>query len=227
MSKQKFTRNRGLNKQKSFPTVEGWGINDADYKVTTRVDGRTVMCPIYNKWVAIIKRSRNQKLLAKRPSLVGNSVHPDWKYFSRFKLWMESKIWVGLEIDKDILVKGNKEYGPYTCCFVPNYINMLVSCNNKSLIGLPLGVTIASGCTDRYVARLQGAGGMYLGSFGNPMEAHRVWCLAKATQIENIVDKWRAAGEAENFSLGVARKLLDRAEDLRLNVHMESEVKFV
>lgn len=227
MSKTKYTRNRGLNKPKEFPTVSGWGINDADYKVFVRVGNKSVMCPFYRKWSAMIKRAYSKNTLSKRPVLEGTTVNIVWKYFSAFKSWMETQDWEGLEIDKDILIKGNKEYGPNTCCFVPNYINMLVSSNNKSLVGLPLGVTFVSGYSDRYVARVQGEGKRYLGVFQDPLTAHQAWCMAKAVQIEAAIEKWRLGGETENFSLIVAEKLLDRAADLRLNANKRTEVKSV
>lgn len=31
------------------------------------------------------------------------------------------------QLDKDILVPGNKVYGPDTCCFVPQWLNILIS----------------------------------------------------------------------------------------------------
>lgn len=227
MSKEKLTRSRGLNKQKMFATIAGWGINDADYKVRTVVNGKVTLCPFYRKWITIISRAYSEKSAVYRPPLVGNSIHSDWKYFSAFKLWMESKVWFGLEIDKDIIVKGNKEYGPTTCCFVPKYINMLISPNNKNSTGLPLGAVASAGCVGRYNATSQGGKSQYLGSFGDPMEAHRVWCLAKAKHIEDTVERWRMAGISENFSYTVAEKLIDRAVDLRLNAQMKTEVKSV
>lgn len=48
-----------------------------------------------------------------------------------------------MNLDKDILVKGNKIYSPKTCCIVPNNINTIISTTHKSLNNkskLPIGV---------------------------------------------------------------------------------------
>ena len=40
-----------------------------------------------------------------------------------------------MNLDKDILIKGNKLYSPNTCCFVPKRLNILfVNTNNKYII---------------------------------------------------------------------------------------------
>jgi len=45
-----------------------------------------------------------------------------------------------LELDKDILFKGNKVYSPEICCFVPHVINTLFLNCKKNRGDLPLGV---------------------------------------------------------------------------------------
>ena len=41
----------------------------------------------------------------------------------------------GWQLDKDILLKGNKIYSPDTCCFVPQEINSIaVDSNNNFFI---------------------------------------------------------------------------------------------
>ena len=47
---------------------------------------------------------------------------------------------MSLDLDKDILFKGNKVYSPETCCFVPHAINTLFLNGKKNRGGLPLGV---------------------------------------------------------------------------------------
>ena len=46
-----------------------------------------------------------------------------------------------MQLDKDILIKGNKIYGPDTCVFVPHHINSLfTSRKNTRCEELPIGV---------------------------------------------------------------------------------------
>lgn len=59
----------------------------------------------------------------------------EWLCFQVFAPWAESQVgfdklkpkW---QLDKDILVQGNKIYGPDTCCFIPHRINSLVIKSN-------------------------------------------------------------------------------------------------
>ena len=45
-----------------------------------------------------------------------------------------------MDLDKDILVKGNKIYSPETCMFVPQNINKLFTKSNKIRGKYPIGV---------------------------------------------------------------------------------------
>src|SRR5690606_36100917 len=101
-------------------------IDDKDYQVSKGntyrdADGKKKMkytwkCPIYQSWA-----SMKQRVI--KNDYGGCYVVQEWLTFSNFKSWCEQRPHVGLELDKDILAKGNKTYGPDYCEFVPNYIN--------------------------------------------------------------------------------------------------------
>jgi hypothetical protein len=62
----------------------------------------------------------------------------EWFLYDNFYEWLHKQenfeIWKNMPrsaLDKDILVKGNKVYGPDTCCLVPNYVNSLFISRNK------------------------------------------------------------------------------------------------
>lgn len=106
--------------------VSGIGVNDASYIVQPSTNGVVLMCPFYRIWKAILLRcytSTNKK----DPTYVDCYVCDEWIKFSNFKLWMEKQDWIGKEIDKDILIQGNKVYSPDTCLFVSKRINALVT----------------------------------------------------------------------------------------------------
>ena len=46
----------------------------------------------------------------------------------------------GWELDKDILVKGNKIYSPDTCCFVPKEVNTVFTKRQSKRGDYPIGV---------------------------------------------------------------------------------------
>jgi len=123
--------------------VYGVGLNDSDYNTITKRNNKIIWrCQFYAKWEGMLKRCYSSRYHKTRPTYIGCSVCPEWRYFSKFRLWMENQKWEGLELDKDLLVKGNKIYGPNTCCFIPQAINSIFGhgCKKKSNLHLPEGV---------------------------------------------------------------------------------------
>ena len=51
----------------------------------------------------------------------------DWQRFTGFFYWMVGQEHCDLHLDKDILVPGNRMYGPQVCVLVPGYVNNIVS----------------------------------------------------------------------------------------------------
>ena len=105
--------------------VYGVGINDADYQVNPTIDGSRVMCPAYSAWHSMIERCYSEKYHDKKPTYKECYVCDEWLYFLKFKSWMEKQDYKGKELDKDILIQGNKVYSPETRIFVDKTINVL------------------------------------------------------------------------------------------------------
>ena len=62
----------------------------------------------------------------------------EWLHLQEnFGKWLNGEKW---ELDKDILVKGNKIYSPETCCLVPHNVNCLFLKSDASRGNLPIGV---------------------------------------------------------------------------------------
>ena len=117
----------------------GVGVNDSDYVTDKRKNKKVIWkCPFYEKWTSMLTRCYSLKYHKRYPTYIGCSVCPEWHYFSKFRLWMELQNWKGMDLDKDLLVKGNQVYGPDTCCFVPAAINYLFGSGEKKKINLDL-----------------------------------------------------------------------------------------
>lgn len=157
--------------------VKGIGINDADYVVQPTINGKQIMCPFYKVWVNMIFRCYSEKMLARHPTYAGCSVCDDWLTFSKFKLWMEGQDWSGKELDKDILIPGNKIYGPDYCVFVDSSTNNFVidcrAARGEWPIGVSfrkdLGMFVAACCNP--ITKKQ----KNLGYFNCPNQAHAAW----------------------------------------------------
>ena len=133
-------------------------INDIKYKPDdwSRKCMEPVMCGIgyrgsenvdctsesYLKWHDMLVRCYNEKFHGRQPQYKGCSVCEEWLNYSNFKVWYDQHKIHGMELDldKDILFKGNKVYSPESCCFVPHAINTLFLNGKKNRGDLPLGV---------------------------------------------------------------------------------------
>lgn len=166
--------------------VYGVGINDANYVTQPTIDGKKVICPFYIRWTSMLKRCHSAKYQAKFPTYVGCSVAEEWLTFSNFRKWMVEQDWKDKQLDKDLLIEGNKSYSPETCAFVCRALNQLLTDSAAIRGELPIGV---SKRRKKYEARVNKDGKrIYLGTFNTPEEAHAAWKKAKALIILNSLD---------------------------------------
>lgn len=82
-----------LNSLANRKPLFGFGINDADYLVTTKINGKRLTCPYYRVWANAIKRSYCEKYQDKNQSYLGCSVSKEWFKFSNFRKCMEVQDW--------------------------------------------------------------------------------------------------------------------------------------
>lgn len=91
--------------------IWGRGFNDTEY-------GRRNSAAL-KIWYGMFTRCYNPNYHAVEPTYKDACVCEEWWTASNFKKWFDENYVEGYQLDKDILVKGNKVYGPNTCCFVP------------------------------------------------------------------------------------------------------------
>ena len=176
------SKNPLLNKK----LVQGVGVNDADYQIHPSVNGKKEMCPYYRKWSDMIKRCYSEKALALNPSYKDCSVCDEWLLFSAFKSWMVKQDWQDKDLDKDIMVQGNKIYSPVTCLFVDPDVNMLLTRGNSIKRDLPIGVSFDKQ-RGKYQAKHKRNGKTkMLGRYGTAEEAHEVYKKFKYKLIKEV-----------------------------------------
>ena len=116
----------------------------------------------------------------------------NFKDYSFFYEWCNSQIGFGgygWQLDKDILVKGNKVYSEHSCVFVPQEINTLFVKCNKSRGKYPIGVTYSRGV---FIAQItKGGKRNSLGYFETVEEAFQAYREAKEDYIKVVADKWK------------------------------------
>ena len=156
--------------------VYGIGINDAGYVVQPRIAGVNHICPFYKVWYSMFSRCYSKPALLRNPTYQGCSVDDQWHKFSSFKKWMELQDWDGNQLDKDLLVKDNKVYGPNTCVFISKSLNIFMTERSASRGDYPIGVCYEPS-TGKYKSQCHdpSRGQIYLGLYDTPENAHVVY----------------------------------------------------
>lgn len=193
--------------------VFGVGINDADYAVqrneTTEVNGKKKQklvwrCQYYTTWKSMLQRCYSAKYQERKPTYAGCSVSDEWLTFSSFKNWMETQDWEGKELDKDILVEGNKVYSADTCVFVTQMVNKFTTDNGANRGEWKIGVywckqtgKFRSQCSNPFTKKQE-----RLGYFDCEEAAHKAWANRKLELAHELA--------AIQTDPRVAKALIDR-----------------
>lgn len=123
-------------------TICGVGyLGEGKYKVT--IGGKKTK--EYEMWNNILRLCYNEKTKEKQPTYKDCTICDEWLNFQNFAQWYNDNYYEiegqEIQIDKDILIKGNKLYSPGTCVFVSRRINMLFTKNDARRGNLPIGVS--------------------------------------------------------------------------------------
>ena len=170
--------------------IRGVGIFDGDVG-----DGQTISNPIYVTWKHMLERCYNHQA-REHVTYINTTVCDDWLYYSNFKTWYLQNNWYTgdeiINLDKDILIKGNQQYGPMACVLVPHSLNMLFVTKRGSRGKYPIGVTRTSS-NKRFTARFSMSHNViYIGCFDTPEEAFQAYKKAKEQHIKDVADEYKA-----------------------------------
>ena len=191
------------------PSVYGAGISGAKYPPT--VNGRNTK--EYALWYSMLKRCYSDKYQKKQPTYEGCEVSNNFKSYEYFYEWCNEQVGFGMdgfELDKDLLIKGNKVYSETTCVFLPQEINTLLVKNTASRGEHLIGVSWSK--TNRaFKATVRRNKGKpeYLGYFNTELEAFNAYKQAKESFIKEQANNWkdtideRAYNALMNYEVGI------------------------
>ena len=178
--------NLKLGKVKDYlhPSIYGKGILGEGFKQSESQSYS------FQLWKNMLKRCYSEVSFKKSPSYEQCLTSETFNDYQQFKTWCNSQLGsgnTGWELDKDILVKGNKIYSEDTCCFVPKEINLLLVKHDKGRGDYLLGVDyhknrkqFRARCSDKH-----------LGWFNTELEAFYAYKEAKETYIKEVANKWK------------------------------------
>ena len=178
--------NLKLGKVKDYlhPSIYGKGILGEGFKQS---DSQSYS---FQLWKNMLKRCYSEVSFKKSPSYEQCLTSETFNHYQQFKTWCNQQLGfgnTGWELDKDILVKGNKVYSEDTCCFVPKEINLLLVKHDKGRGNYSLGVDyhksrkqFRARCSDKH-----------LGWFNTELEAFHAYKQAKEAYIKEVANKWK------------------------------------
>lgn len=175
-------------------------VNDANYNIRSTVvightlDGKPIRkelwkCPFYVRWFNMLTRCYNKSYLDKFPTYKDVTVCEEWLTFSNFKAWMEQQDWEGKELDKDLLVDGNKIYGPDNCIFLTKQLNYFLNTNESKRGEYLLGVyfekdsnRFVAQCNNPFTKRCE-----RIGRFRSELDAHQAYVEKKKKHALSLI----------------------------------------
>ena len=193
---QKLCQNKeiktGAVKDKLLPNVLGVGIVGDKYNC--KINGKHVK--EYQLWKDMLKRCYGEKRHLRHPTYKDCEVSDNFKSYEYFYEWCNKQIGFGNEywqLDKDLLVKGNKVYSENTCVFIPKEINLVLvkrtALRGEHLIGVHWCNT-----NKAFVATVSKGKGKreHLGLFNTELEAFHAYKQAKECHIKEVANKWKS-----------------------------------
>ena len=199
----------GNVKDPYIPSVFGVGITGTKYP--SREGDRNTK--EYMLWADMLRRCYSDDFKKKRPTYEGCEVSENFKSYEYFYEWcnnqfgFNNKDW---QLDKDLLVKGNKVYSETTCVFLPQEINtLLIKCTalrGNHLIGVSWSKRDKS-----FISRVHKNKGKseHLGLFKTEIEAFNAYKQAKEVFVKEQANKWkgkidvRAYNALMNYEVGI------------------------
>ena len=123
-------RNRGISDNFSPSNHEGY-LGDISY-----YNGMNIAkTDEYKHWSGMIERCFDKNFKINNPTYENVTCCKEWLCFSTFAEWCRDRKAFGkgikLNLEKDVIVKGNKTYSPELCEMVPHQINGLFTKADK------------------------------------------------------------------------------------------------
>lgn len=173
----------------TLPTVYGVGYTGGKYP--TKVNGFALRA--YTAWNSMIGRVYDPVYRSKQNAYDDCTISEYFKCYDNFYEWWQQQPGNDLpdcQLDKDILVKGNKHYSEDTCCLVPQEINKLFTKRHNFRGELPIGVKYNGYNKYNSCVRFRGKD-FTIGGFITPEEAFLDYKKRKEDIIKTVANEYK------------------------------------
>ena len=187
----------GSIKDYMYPSILNVGYLGTPNKVNTKDYS-------YYCWIGMLDRCYGET--DKNPTYKDVTVCEEWLNYSNFKQWFDINYYEiegeSVQLDKDLLLKGNKIYCPKFCCFLPKIINEAIIDNKKKKnnknIDIPIGVNPHG---DKFQCNIRKYGKQYyIGTYNTIEEASEVYNAEKEKYIKELADKYKKYITEESYN---------------------------
>jgi hypothetical protein len=147
----------------------------------------------YLLWKTMLVRCYDPKKADYYRTYLDKDVCEHWYNYQNFAYWCQDQAGFNLpyfELDKDILVPGNKIYSPETCVFVPREVNCLFTGYRPKKNNLPRGVVMAKLRYRVHCPNVEG-GQVYVGQYKTLEEAVEVYRTNIKEVMNFYADKYK------------------------------------
>ena len=186
----------GNVKDRLTPSVFGVGVLGTKYP--SKVSG--VKTKEYILWCSMLERCYSTVFEKKYSTYEGCEVSDNFLHYEYFYEWCNKQIGFGndgngnpFQLDKDLLIKGNKVYSEDSCVFIPQGINKVLtkreSMRGEHLIGVYWNKT--NKAFRAMVSKNKGKQ-EHLGYFNTEIEAFNAYKEAKEAFIKEQANKWKS-----------------------------------
>lgn len=145
----------------------------------------------YRAWNGMMRRCYDDMFKQRSVAYKECVVSEKWHCFQDFGDWYDENYYEidgeTMNLDKDILVKGNKIYSPDTCIYVPARINSLfVGC--ESTIGKSSACTYFDEKRNKYIVRSRLE---YIGAYDTKEDAFEAYKRHKELTFRDVANEYK------------------------------------
>jgi hypothetical protein len=165
----------------------------------------------------MLSRCYSEAYQTRYPTYKGCTVHNKWLTFSVFKSWMQTQDWEGKQLDKDLLISGNKCYSSTTCLFVTSQINKLLT-DSAAARGLYKKGVTRNGI-GKYIASCNVDGKKeHLGCYLTEEAAHQAYLTFKSELVTTVAYNQEDVRIKQEF-LRFAEELKQKKNKVKVDTH--------
>lgn len=153
--------------------------------------------PHFHTWASLRTRTLDTNFKQRHKSYIDCSLCEEWMCMQNFCDWAESTkpkdTSVKWELDKDLLIEGNKLYSPETCCWLPKEINLFLSKMGEKAIypktlkdGSEVYVVFVREGKEKQVEK----GSHYIGTYYSYEMAVDKWRWVKKQRLNSLIKQY-------------------------------------